>query len=337
MTTPRAVPLPVAIDAMGGDHAPEAIVAGAVAAAREGIAVLLVGDEARVAPLVPRDVSLEVLHAPEVLPMDASPTSVRRRPRTSLWQTVQAVADGRASAAVSCGNSGALLVAATLALRPQPGVERPGIATLLPRSDGGRLVLLDAGANVDCKPEQLAHFARLGAAYAVALGVERPRVGLLANGHEDGKGNAQVRAALPLVRALPIEVVGNIEPPAAMAGGCDVLVCDGFVGNVLLKSVEAAADTVLAILKEEIARKLTARMGAAMLARSLGDVSARMAWSAYGGGMLLGVQGVVIIGHGRANAEAARAAIRLAWDRVERDVVGGVGRELDVLARRHEA
>lgn len=304
--------LPVAVDAMGGDAAPDVVVEGALAAAREGVPVVLVGDRERLAPLLPRSAGIPIVHAPVSVGMDEGATRVRRRPDSSIRVAMQLVARGEASAAVSCGNTGALVVAAALDLGILDGVERPAIATVLPRADGGRLVLLDAGANVDCRPEQLACFALLGAAYAEILGITEPRVGLLSNGEEDSKGNMQVRATLPLLRSLPLKVVGNIEPPAAMEGACDVLVCDGFVGNVLLKAAEGAVGIVVQLLREEILRRVSGRAGAFMLRGALKGFRERVAWDAHGGALLLGTRGVVVVGHGRANADAVRAAIRLA-------------------------
>lgn len=309
------ISLPVALDAMGGDHAPEAIVAGATLATAAGLSVVLVGDEAKIRPVLPRGSTIEIVHAPDVVAMDeAAVAAVRRKPDSSLRRAMALVREGRASAVVSCGNTGAVLVAAVLDLGVLDGVERPAIATLLPRSDGGTLVLLDAGANVDCRPEMLACFASLGAAWAGALGVHEPRVGLLANGEEASKGNAQVRATLPLMQALPLRIVGNVEPNAAMAGACDVLVCDGFVGNVLIKGVEATAETVVRLLREEIRRNPSARFGAWLTSRAFGRFRQRVKWQAYGGGVLLGTKGIVVVGHGRANAEAVASAVRTASD-----------------------
>lgn len=241
---------------MGGDHAPAEIVAGAVRAAVEGIPVTLVGREAAIRPLLARrGPHPAVLDAPDVVGMgDAAVAGVRRSERSSLRVALRSLRDGGADAVVSCGNTGAVLVGAVLDLGVLPGVDRPAICTVLPRADGGRLFLLDAGANVDCKPEQLVAFAALGVAYAEASGVPDPRVGLLSNGEEDGKGNVQVKATLPLLRASGLRVVGNVEPSAAMEGACDVLVTDGFVGNVLLKAAEGAVTTVVQLLRQEIRR-----------------------------------------------------------------------------------
>lgn len=321
-------PRPVAVDAMGGDHAPGMMVSGAVAAARAGIPVVLVGDEARVRPMLPRGTHLDVVHAAESVGMEEAPTAIRRREEASVRRALRLVAEGEACAAISCGNTGAVLVAALLELGLLPGAERPAIATVLPRSDGGRLVLLDAGANVDCRPEQLASFALLGTAHARVLGVDEPRVGLLSNGEEASKGNEQVRAARPLLEALPIRFVGNVEPSAAFAGACDVLVCDGFVGNVMLKAVEGAADTVLHVLKDEILQHPTAKVGAWLLTRALKRFRGKVAWDAYGGGILLGTRGVVVVGHGRSNAVAVESAIALAWQASEEDLLGRIERRL---------
>ncbi len=318
MTDPSGLPadavgLRVAVDAMGGDNAPDAIVEGAVAAAREGIPVLLVGDTGRLTPLVPSDVQIPIVHASEVVGMqEGAASSVRRKPQSSIRVALQLLADGKASSVVSCGHTGACLVGAVLVVGTLDGVGRPAIATALPRSDGGRLVLLDVGANVDCKPEQLAQFALLGSAWAEVQGLDQPRVGILSNGEEGGKGNEQVRLATPLIEALPINFTGNVEPSAAFAGSCDVLVCDGFVGNVLIKAVEGAAEVVIHLLGEHVQSSVAARTGALLMRGAFGRFRDQIRWDAHGGGLLLGTRGVVVTGHGRANGNAVHAAIALA-------------------------
>ncbi|MEZ4321375.1 MAG: phosphate acyltransferase PlsX [Myxococcota bacterium] len=319
----------IAVDAMGGDDAPDAIVAGAVEAVRAGHDVVLVGDEARIRPKIPRRVEIEIVHTDDAVGMGDAPASIRRREGCSVRRTMQLVRDGRADAAVSCGSTGATLVAAVLDLGTLEGAERPAIATVLPRRDGGRLFLLDAGANVDCRPELLACFAQLGAAYAEVSGVEDPRIGLLANGTEEGKGNMQVRATLPLLRSHDLNVVGNVEPLGAMAGDCDVLVCDGFVGNILLKAAEGAVLTVVTLLREEILRYPSGRLGALLLRGALKRFRSRVEWDAHGGALLLGTRGVVVVGHGRANAQAVASAIAMADRNVS---VGLIGRMSDRLA-----
>ncbi len=316
----------VALDAMGGDHGPEPIVAGGVQAARAGVRVALVGDRALLEPLLPAGVSIPIWDAGAAVAMGDDPVAgLRRRPDASIAVAMEGHQTGRAQAVVSCGHTGATLVAAVTRLGVLQGVDRPAVATWLPRADGGRLLLLDAGANVDGRPEQLVDFARLGAAYAAAEGIASPRVGLLSNGEEDRKGNAQGRATLPLLRAVPgLNVVGNIEPTTAMAGGCDVLVTDGFVGNVLLKAAEGAMATVVSLLRQEMRRSPTAALGRWLLAPAFARFRKRIAWDAHGGALLLGVQGVVIVGHGRANASAVAAAIRVAEGAVRSGVLDAV-------------
>lgn len=304
---------PVAVDAMGGDHAPLALVEGALLASSDGVPVCLVGDREVLEPLLPAS-GPEVIPARGVVGMGESPVAaVRRSEDLSVRVALRQVREGRACAAVSCGHTGALLVAAVFDLGTAEGVERPAIATVLPRADGARLILLDAGANIDCRPEQLVSFARLGVDYARVLGVAAPRVGLLSNGEEDGKGNALVRATLPLLQATELHVVGNVEPTAAMSGACEVLVTDGFVGNVLLKAAEGAVQTAVQLLREEIQRSRASMLGAWLLRGAIERFRVRIAWDAHGGGVLLGTRGTVVVGHGRATPEAVRQAIHLAY------------------------
>jgi glycerol-3-phosphate acyltransferase PlsX len=313
---------------MGGDDAPNAIVEGAIRAVESGIDVVLVGDRARVEPLLPRRGGPTLVHAADQVAMADNPSVVRRLTDASVRRAMALVAAGEASSVVSCGNTGAALVSAVLEFGVITGVERPAIATVLPRSDGGRLVMLDAGANVDCRPDQLASFALLGVAYAEWMGVRDPRVGLLSNGEEDRKGNMAVRATLPLLRELPIRVVGNVEPQAAMAGACDVLVCDGFVGNILLKAAEGAVSTVVNLLRDEVRRSAPGRAGALLLRGVMKRFRERVAWDAHGGAVLLGTEGLVVVGHGRANPHAVQNAIELARRSAERGLLDALGRRL---------
>lgn len=302
--------LPVAVDALGGDNAPDALIAAAISAARDGAFVRLVGDVPP--PRGWRVPTIPVRSAARAFPMDGSPASVRRHEDYSIRVALREVASGRASSVFSAGPTGATLVASVLELGTLPGVERPAIASVLPRADGGRLVVVDSGANVDCRSEQLANFAVLGAAFAEVLGVPNPRVGLLSIGEEDGKGNDQVRAAAPRLREAPVHFIGNVEPTTAMAGGCEVVVCDGFVGNVFLKSVEATAETVLSMVRRELAERTVAQVAGWLLQRRLRNLRQRLAWEARGGALLLGVKGVVVVGHGRTGPDAARAGIDMA-------------------------
>ena len=300
-------PLPIAVDAMGGDNAPSALIAAAQQAVRDGVEVCLVGDISNIsAKKVP------VWRAKRGFPMGAPPASVRRDGEFSIRVALRHVAEGRASSVFSAGPTGATLVASILELGVLPGVERPAVASVIPRADGGRLVVVDSGANVDCRSDQLANFAILGSAFAEVLGTPKPRVGLLSIGEEPGKGNDQVRAAWDLIQETPVAFVGNVEPTTALSGGCDVLVCDGFVGNVFLKTVEATAETVLAITRRELGREPVARVAAWLLQRRLRKLRRRLAWESTGGALLLGVRGVVVVGHGRTDSDAAYSGIAMA-------------------------
>ncbi|MFT7520457.1 MAG: glycerol-3-phosphate acyltransferase PlsX [Kiritimatiellia bacterium] len=292
--------LPVAVDVMGTDHGPQAVVEGAILASNAGVPVCLVGDES-VAALA-KNAGLSFVLAPEFVGMHESPLlAVRAKKRSSIRVALELLSAGAASSFVSFGNTGAVVVESVRTLRLVAGVERPAIAVLLPRLDGGQLVMVDVGANVDCRAEHLVSFADLGCAWARLIGASLPRVGLLSNGEEPSKGNQVVRAAAELLGQRE-GWVGQIEPAAALAGGCDVLVADGFVGNVMIKGMEAAAAAV---------RHLLHRRG--VFETSLSSVGRPASWETYGGGLLLGVDGVTVIGHGRVDPSAAAAAIRLAW------------------------
>lgn len=327
---------PIALDAMGGDNAPQAEVAGALRA--RGEHVLLVGrfDELK-AQLKGKD--LPILDAAEVVEMhDPASAPLRKKVHSSIRVAMEALRDGRASAVVTCGHSGAAMAAAVHVLGVMRGIDRPALVTVVPRTDGGETVLLDLGANVDCRPEQLADFARMGDAYArTVLRVAEPRVGVLSNGEERGKGNHLVRAAMPLLEALPLRFVGPVEPTDALRGAVDVLVCDGFVGNVMLKTVEATAEVVTALLRQEIARHPTERLGAWWLRTPLRRFRQRTSASAYGGALLLGVNGVVVVAHGRSDADAVAAAIRVARRCVDGGLVDAVRAAMERMDASHGA
>ena len=318
---------PIALDAMGGDHAPSATVEGACRAVREGLPVLLVGDEAVLGPMVPSGVSLPIVHATERIEMGESPSqAVRSRPDCSVRVAARAVREGQASALVSFGNTGALMAASLMELGRIPGVERPAVITALPRSDGGQLVLLDLGANVDCKPSHLGQFGVMGSVFARSvLQVSEPRVGLLSNGHEEGKGNEQVRAALPVLASMPIRFIGPVEPNDALHGGCEVVVCDGFVGNVMLKSLEAAIGVAGTVLRDEIAGRPGAGIGIKLLQGAFQAYRSRTSATAIGGAFLVGVDGTVLVGHGAADATAVHSAIRRSHAAVEEQVTDRIG------------
>ncbi|MGH7709263.1 MAG: phosphate acyltransferase PlsX [Vulcanimicrobiaceae bacterium] len=319
----------IAIDAMGGDHAPEEIVAGAVLAHRAGLGeMLLVGDQARIDPLLAAHGAreIEVVHAPEAVAMDAAPAAaLRNAAETSLGRSVELVRDGRADAAVSAGNSGAFLAIALVRLRTIPGIARPAIAAVMPGLTGP-VVLLDAGANVDCRPEWLAQFGVMGSAYARdVLGIARPRVGIVSVGEERSKGNAQVLEAARLLECAPIEFIGNVEGKDLFANVADVCVADGFVGNVMLKLTEGLATLIGEIVACELRRgSVVSQLGALLVKPSLGRVRKRISYDTYGGAPLLGLRGNCIVAHGRAKRAAVHSAIRAAVAEVREDVVSRI-------------
>ena len=321
--------LPVAIDAMGGDHAPREIVAGAHLAAEAGIPVLLVGDPDAIGPT-----SLQVIAASEVIDMDDDPTkSVRTKKDSSLVRAAEAVRDGLASGMVSAGNTGAALAAATLRMGRISGVARPAIAAPLPMFGGGTPnILMDAGANVECTPELLALFARMGAVYSRArFGVESPRVGLLANGEEASKGSPLTKATFPLLedrvwqQATGARFIGNVEGRDLLGDDVDVIVTDGFTGNVALKSLEGAAKAIVNALLQAFDSSDDARKGAGLLLPALAPLYERTTPDSVGGAALVGVKGVCIISHGSSSAKAILNAAKAAHELAETDLVGQLG------------
>ena len=303
----------VVLDAMGGDNAPAAIVEGGLQAlaADPGLELVLVGREEVVRPLLKGATDrVTVVHADDVVEMDEHPAAaVRSKKKSSINVGCQLVAAGNAEAFVSAGNSGAVLAAATLVVKRLPGVSRPAIGTPVPTKAGVTL-LLDAGANTEVKPEYLVEWALLGDAYARrVLGLERPRVGLLSNGEEEGKGDELVVAAYPRLRELPINFVGNIEGKAMVQGAADVVVTDGFTGNVVLKTIEGVAEFILSGIRDAAMSSLTGKLGGLLLRPNLKPLREKADWRKHGGAPLLGVNGVVIIAHGRSDAEAAKNAV----------------------------
>jgi len=307
----------IALDAMGGDAAPQAIVEGAVAAARElGVAVLLVGDRTRIEQELGRHrttgLDVEVRHATETVAMDEAPTSALRKPDSSMSVGLTATRDGDAAAFVFAGNTGAGMVLGAHLLGRTPGVERPAIAVLLP-TPRGHTILLDAGANVDCRPIHLTQFAVMGDAYARAVRqIPAPRIGLLSNGLEEGKGNALVRAAAPLLRQLPVNFVGYVEGREVTAGTTDVVVCDGFVGNLVLKSIEGFGKMIGDRLRGLFEQGLRTRIAYLLLRRDVAALRRDLDARETGGALLLGLNGVVVKAHGSSDARAIRNAVGVA-------------------------
>ncbi|MBC5809736.1 MAG: phosphate acyltransferase PlsX [Candidatus Eremiobacteraeota bacterium] len=320
----------VAIDAMGGDNAPDEIVAGAVLARRDGLGeMVLVGDEPRIAKLLAqhRAKDIEIVHAPSAVAMDANPSQVvRTSDKTSLGIAINLVREEKADAVVSAGNSGAFLAIALIRLRTIPGIARPAIAVVFPARDGP-VIVLDSGANVDCKPEWLAQFGLMGSAYAkAALGIENPRVAIVSVGEERVKGNAQTIEAAGYLDRMPVNFIGNVEGKDILFNHADVCVTDGFVGNVILKLSEGAAALLGDIVLTEIKRSSPlVKLGALMVKPALRRVRDRVSYDSFGGAPLLGLRGNCIVAHGRANRIAVRSAIRAAVAEVREDVVGRIG------------
>lgn len=312
----------IAVDAMGGDYAPDELVQGSALAAQEGIEVILVGNTDQLEPLwdeVGRPPQLTIHHAPEVITMDDHPVeAVRKKRESSLVQTIELVKKGQAGGAVSAGNTGATMAAALLLLGRLPGVLRPAIGSPMPTRKG-MSIILDAGANVDCRPQHLAQFAIMGSLYAsTVLGLSSPKVALLNIGEEESKGCELTLAAHALLKeAGAVNYIGSIEGRDISTGRADVIICDGFVGNIILKFAEGLAEALFAQLKEEMGRNLRGIVGGWLLLPHLRSVVRRLDYTEYGGAPLLGVNGTCIIAHGSSNAKAILNAIRVAAQAVE--------------------
>jgi glycerol-3-phosphate acyltransferase PlsX len=308
----------IAVDAMGGDEAPGAIVEGAVAAAeRQGIDITLVGAADQVEAALARhpgwrELGVQIADAPDAVGMADAPTAARRKPRASIRVAAELVADGRAGGLFSAGNTGATVVAAHAALGMVPGVDRPALVATIP-TRVHPAVLLDAGATVECRPHHLLQFAVMGAVYArIALGIEQPRVGLLSIGEEETKGNDLTREAYRLLKAAPVTFIGNVEGREIYSGRADVVVCDGFTGNIVLKTSEGLVETIEAMLREELRTTLAHRLGYVLSRRAFHRFARRVDYSEYGGAPLVGVAGVAVVGHGRSSPAAVRNAIVMA-------------------------
>ncbi len=312
---------------MGGDAAPAEIVAGTLLAAADGVGeLILVGDEARLRPLLANDGRVSIVHAPGEVPMDAPAAQAMRAARgTSLGDAVELVRDGRADAVVSAGNSGAFLAIALVRLRTIPGIARPAIAAVIPTLTGP-LVLCDAGANVDCRSEWLAQFAIMGDAYAkIALGIATPRVGIVSIGEERSKGNQQTIEAASLLDRTPLNFIGHVEGKDLFENVADVVVCDGFVGNVILKTSEGLAALFKTMLRDLVKNSsVMGKFGALLMKPSFDHLRVMLSYDTYGGAPLLGVRGACVVAHGRSNRIAIRNAIRNAAALAERNLVGTI-------------
>ncbi len=324
----------VALDAMGGDHAPEVTVAGAVAAAREfHHDIILVGQEtllkAELAKHKTKGLSLTIHHASETIGMDEPPAqAVRQKKDSSVVVAAQLAAQKKADAFVSAGNSGAAMAAALLSMGRLPFVSRPAITTVFPTLTGG-CVIVDVGANVDCKPKHLFQFAIMGKVYLEKIyGMENPRVGVLSIGEEESKGNELSLATLELLKKAKLNFIGNVEGRDIPKGKADVIVCDGFIGNVVLKFGEGIAEMMLKLVKQELKAHPVAWAALPFLWPVLRDLKKRMDYTEQGGAPLLGVDGVCIIGHGGSNTKAIKNMIRAGASYAEKNVNQEIAREI---------
>lgn len=329
--------LTIAIDAMGGDHAPKSEVEGAIQAAREQFArVILVGQE----PVLRAEMRkhpaaaglpIEIHHASEFITMeDSAAKAVRTKKDSSIRVACRLVRDGIAQGVVSAGNTGAVMATAKMVFGMARGVDRPALAMALPTGTGSPVVVVDVGANVDCTPEMLAQFAVMGEIYSrLIFHTSRPRVGLLSIGEEEHKGNELTRAVSPLLRGLPINYLGNVEGRDIFTGMADVIICDGFVGNVVLKVSEGLVDVFKIMLKESLQANLTRQLGSLLSAGAFAEFKKKLDYSEYGGAPLLGLKGVSIICHGRSNANAIKNAVRVAAEFSQGRVSEKIEAELD--------
>ena len=328
----------IVLDAMGGDHAPEVTIHGAVWAARDfGLEVQLVGrPEIIQAELKKHDTGglvLPIIPASEAIEMNEHPANaVKAKKDSSMVIGIQMLKRGEINAFVTMGNSGGALAAALLHLGRIQGIKRAAISTVYPSmTESGFCFLLDIGANADCKPEYLYQFALMGSVYAErVLGISNPRVAIVSNGEEEGKGNILVQDTLPLLKNGPFNFVGNVEGKDIPAGLADVVVTDGFTGNVIIKLSEGVAQMLMRIIKAEIKARPLAMIGGILAKSALKAVGKKLDYREFGGAALLGVDGVVIIGHGRSDAYAVRNAIRIARQAVESNVIGSIKNGLNL-------
>jgi glycerol-3-phosphate acyltransferase PlsX len=326
---------------MGGDNAPGEIIRGSVDAALEyKCYVCLVGDENQIeTELKTLELSaevrarIEIVNASEVIGMDEHPAqAVRQKKDSSLVRACRLVAEGEGCGVVSAGNSGAMMAAALLVQKRIEGVSRPAIGALFPARHGARTFVLDVGANTDCKPEWLVEFAVMGNVYAkTMLELDNPRIGLLNNGEEETKGSQQVLEAHELLAKAPINFIGNVEGKHIFTGACDVVVCDGFIGNIALKTAEGVAEFLFASMREQAMSSTTAKIGGALLRPKLRAIRDQIDYRQTGGALLLGVKGETVIAHGRSDALAIKNAVRIALQAATADVSGIIASEMSAM------
>ena len=329
----------IALDAMGGDHAPRAEVEGAVLAARElGVRVLLVGLEGPVQQELNRhkaaNLPIEIVNATDVITMEDTPShAFRRKKESSLHVAARLVRDGKAEALVSAGNTGAVMTVARFVIGTLLSVDRPALAWAFPNMKEKVSIILDVGANVDSKPVHIQQFAVMGEVYYRAIwGVKKPRVALLSIGEEESKGNELTREASALLKQVPLNFIGNIEGRDIFRGNVDVIVCDGFIGNIALKLSEGLVEHIGGMMKKAIKSTLRSKLGYVLSKGAFDEFRKRTDYSEYGGAPLLGVRGITIIGHGRSSAKAIKNGIRVAAELCRSRVNEKIEQELSAAA-----
>ncbi|WP_046175089.1 phosphate acyltransferase PlsX [Domibacillus indicus] len=315
----------LAIDAMGGDHAPEQIILGVNRALKElpDLDLLIFGDQTKIEPLLEKESRAEIIHAPDlILGTDEPVRAVRRKKQSSLVMMAEAVASGEAAACVSAGNTGALMAAGLFIVGRIEGIERPALAPTLPTVNGAGFVLLDAGANSDAKPEHLLQYAVMGSVYAEKVrAVSKPRVGLLNIGTEEKKGNELTKAAYKLLSSTPeLNFIGNVESRELLNGAADVVVTDGFTGNMVLKTIEGSALSIFSMLKTALTASAKSKIGALLLKEELRGLKSKMDYAEYGGAGLFGLKAPVIKAHGSSDANAFYHAIEQAHKMAQANV-----------------
>ncbi len=333
------MPTVIALDAMGSDRAPKPEVEGAIFAARHhDVEVLLVGPEHALRSELAHhpaaaELPIQVVHASQVIGMHEKAAQAVRAQRDSTMRVgCRLVREGKAAGFVTAGNTGAAMATAKMVLGALPGVDRPGLAAVFPTSQGTAAIMIDVGANVDSKPHNLEQFAVMGDIYSRAIfGTDRPKVGLLSVGEEESKGNELTRAAYHLLKRLPLNFVGNVEGRDLYNGKLDVIVCDGFVGNVALKISEGMVEAVRYLLKETLASTISSQLGALLSRRAFNDFKKRLDYSEYGGAPLLGIKGICIVGHGSSNANAIKNALRVAAEFANSGINATIERELALI------
>lgn len=330
------MPTVIAVDAMGADKAPKPEIEGAILAARQyRVHVKLVGREEMLRAELRHhpaaaNLPIEIVHASEHITMDdKAAQAVRSKRDSSMRVGLRLVREGTADGFITMGNTGAAMATAKVVLGALPGVDRPALAAVFPTAKGTAAVMLDVGANVDCKPKNLEQFAVMGEIYARSIfDIPQPRVGLLSVGEEESKGNELTKEAYPLLKKLHLDFIGNVEGRDIYNGKVDVLVCDGFVGNVALKTSEGLVEAMRYLLKESLQSTITSQVGALLSRKAFAEFKKRLDYSEYGGAPLLGIKGVCIVGHGSSNANAIKNAIRVAAQFAETKINAKIEQEI---------